>query len=79
MPLNETVNIILKEVHEEEKTSKGISRSVTKEVLYICTEHMPLTFSGKIYIQFNGVIMGSPLESFLENIFTSVLEKNNLC
>ena len=40
----------------------------------LCTEEVQFTFEGDIYIQADGVSMGSPLASLLANVFMCELE-----
>ena len=46
-----------------------------KELLHLCTKNVYFTFNGEIYIQIDGVAMGSPLGPVLANIFMVELEK----
>ena len=46
-----------------------------KELLHLCTKNVHFTFNGEIYIQIDGVAMGSPLGPVLANIFMVELEK----
>ena len=40
-----------------------------KELLYLCTKNVHFSFDKNIYIQNDGVALGSPLGSILANIF----------
>ena len=40
-----------------------------QDLLYLCTKHVDFTYGGKIYIQIDGIGMGSPLVPVLANIF----------
>ena len=40
LPLNETIDIILRKVYDENKIVINIPRSVLKELLYLCTKHV---------------------------------------
>ena len=40
VPLNEAIDIILREVYDENKIVTNIPRSVLKELLYLCTKHV---------------------------------------
>ena len=51
---------------------------ILKELLYLCTKHVHFKFYNKIYIQCNGVAMGSPLGPLLANIFMISLEDSTL-
>ena len=46
-----------------------------KELLHLCTKNVHNIFNGEIYIQIDGVAMGSPLVPVLANIFMVELEK----
>ena len=78
VPLNETINIILRKVYDENKIVTNIPRSVLKELLYLCTKHVHFKFNGEIYTQCDGVAMGSPLGPLFANIFMISLEENIL-
>ena len=45
-----------------------------RELLYLCTKDVPFMFNEKLYIQNDGVMMGSPLGSLFANIFMCELE-----
>ena len=53
-------------------------RSVLKELLFLCTKYVHFKFNCDIYIQCNGVAMGSPLGPLFPNIFMISLEENIL-
>ena len=67
VPLNETIDIILTKVYDENKTDTKIPNSILKELLYLCTKHVPFKFNNEIYIQCDGVAMGSPVGPLLAN------------
>ena len=50
VPLDKTIDIIRKKVYEERKIKTNIPKTVLKELLYLCTEHLHFTFNDKIYI-----------------------------
>ena len=78
VPLKETVDIILTKVYDEKKIDTKILKSILKELLYLCTKHVHFKFNNEIYIQCDGVAMGSPLGPLLANIFMISLEDNTL-
>ena len=47
-----------------------------KELLLLCTKNLNFTFSGQIFIQVDGVAMGSPLAPLLADIFMIELERS---
>ena len=78
VPLKETVNIILTKVYDEKKIDKKIPKSILKEPRYFCMKHVHFKFNNEIYIQCDGVVVGSPLGLLLANIFMISLEDNTL-
>ena len=69
VPLDRTINIILKRIYDDNELRISISRNEVKELLLLCTEKVQFTFNGKIYMQVDGVAMGSPLGPVLADIF----------
>ena len=61
VPLNKTINIILKRIYDNAEAQTTLTRSELKEMLLLCTKKVHLKFNGKTYIQTDGVAMGSPL------------------
>ena len=78
VPLKETVDIILTKVYDEKKIDAKIPKSILKELLYLCTKHVHFKFNDEIYIQCDGVAIGSALGPLLANIFMISLEDNSL-
>ena len=74
VPLEESVDIILNKIYDEKKIETNIPRIIMKDLLNLCTKHVYFTYGGKIYIQLDGVVMGSPLGPVLANIFMISLE-----
>ena len=67
--LDKTIDYLFKKVHDEKKIQTNIPKVVLKELLYPCTKQLYLTFNNSIYMQCDGVAMGSPLGLLLANIF----------
>ena len=78
VPLKETVDIILTKVYDEKKIDAKIPKSILKELLYLCTKYVHFKFNDEIYIQCDGVAIGSALGPLLANIFMISLEDNSL-
>ena len=76
VPLDKTIDYILKKVYNEKKIQTNIPKTVLKELLYLCTKQLHFTFNNSIYIQCDGVAMGSPLGPLLANIFMTSLEED---
>ena len=76
VPLDETIDFILKKVYDEKKIQTNIPKKVLKELPYICTKQLHFTFNNNIYIQCVGVAMDSPLGPLLANIFMTSLDED---
>ena len=76
VPLEKTIDIILRKVYREKLIKTKIKREDLKNLLYLCTKEGHFTFNGETYIQTDGVMMGSPLGSLIANIFMCELENN---
>ena len=59
VPLDYTINLIIKRIYDNHEINTNISRKEIKDVLILCIKNVH--FSGQIYIQCDGVAMGSPL------------------
>ena len=73
--LEETIDIMLNKIYDGKKIERNIPRNIMKELLYLCTKHVYFSYGGKIYIQIDGLAMGSPLDPMLANIFMISLEE----
>ena len=69
--LEDTINIILGRIYVKKEIVTNIFRCKMHKLLYWCMKHQHFTFDSKIYIQNNGVAMGSPLGPVLVNVFYS--------
>ena len=78
VPLDRTINIILKRIYDQAELQTFLTRSELKEMLLLCTKKVHFTFNGKTYIQTDGVAMGSPLGPVLADIFMVEFEKSLL-
>ena len=75
VPLDETTSIILRKIYDEGKIETNVPRKVMKELLILHVKHVHFTSNGDIYIQLDGVAMGSPLGPLLTNVFMCSLEE----
>ena len=57
------------------KIKASIPKNIIRELVYLCTKEVHFMFNDEIYIQSDGVAMGSPLGPLLANIFMTSLEK----
>ena len=48
VPLDRTINIIFKQIYDDNELRISISRNEMKELLLLCTKKVYLTFNGKI-------------------------------
>ena len=74
VPLQRTIDIILRKVYKEKKIKTKIPMKNMKKLLLLCTQGVPFQFNGDMYTQIDGVMMGSPLGALFANIFMSELE-----
>ena len=75
VPLDLTIDIILKKVYNNKEMDTKINKNEMKNLLLLCTKHAQFTFNNEIYIQSDGVAMGSPLGPILAGIFMVDLER----
>ena len=80
VPVHRTINIILDKVYNHSTIKlPNIPRQILKDLLIICTTEAPFRDpSGNIYIQIDGVSMGSPLGPTFANFFMSEVENRAL-
>ena len=76
VPLKQTIDIILRKIYDERKIKTKIPRQKMERLLLLCTQGTPFIFDGKMYVQIDGVMMGSPLGALFANIFMCELENN---
>ena len=76
VPLDFTIDLILKRIYDRKEIKTSISREEMKELLLICTKNVHFTFNGTIYTQNDGVAMGSPLGPVIAGIFMVELERS---
>ena len=74
VPLDFTIDVILKKIYEEKLVKTKLKRDQLKELLELCTKRLHFSFNGEIFQQTDGVAMGSPLGPVIANIFMSELE-----
>ena len=74
VPLEETIEIILKRIYINKDITTDIPKQEMKELLIYGTKNVHFTFNNETYIQVDGVAMGSPLGPVLANLFMVELE-----
>ena len=77
VPLEETIETILKRIYVNKEITTDIPKQEMKELLILCTKNVHFTFNNETYIQVDGVAMGSPLDRVLAKIFMVELETSN--
>ena len=76
VPLETTIDIILRRIYTNHELTTSLTKKEMKELLLLCTKNLNFTFSGQIFIQVDGVAMGSPLAPLLADIFMIELERS---
>ena len=75
VPLEYTIGLVLERIYNKGELVTNITRSEVKEML-LCTKNVHFSYNHDIYIQRDGVAMGSPLGPVLEGIFMVNLERS---
>ena len=77
VPVDRTIDFILNRVYHNENTPKlDIPEEALKTLLQICTKEAPFVCPrGKMYVQTDGVAMGSPLGVLFANFFMGTIEE----
>ena len=78
VPLNCTIDIILKRIYEKNELVTSVTKNETKEMLILCTKNVHFTFESRTYVQTNVVAMASPLGLVLADIVMIELENSLL-
>ena len=76
VPLDRTIDIILKKIYDKHEITTNIGRKEMKDLITHCTKNTLFTFNNDIYQQRDGVAMGSPLGSVLTGIIMVELENS---
>ena len=76
VPLERTINIILKKIYVEKLIITDIKEKELKGLLMLCTKQVHFSFNNEFYIQQDGVAIGSPLGPVIANMFMSELENS---
>ena len=69
VPLEETIEIVIKNVFGRKRKINGLSKSDFRDLLKLTTMGTVFYFNGGYYKQLDGVAMGSPLGPALANAF----------
>ncbi|CAF1416294.1 unnamed protein product, partial [Rotaria sordida] len=78
VPLNETIEIILKRLYDGHAKPPAINQEDMKELLDLATKNSHFLFNGQLYNQIDGVSMGSPLAPLFAEIFLQDFERKYL-
>ena len=76
--LDRTIHTILRKIYDHKELDTSITKSEMKEMPTLCTKNVHFTYNRKIFVQTDGVAMGSPLGPVLADIFMTELEKTLL-
>ena len=78
VPLKYTIGLVLEQIYNKGELVTNITRSEMKEMLLLCTKNVHFSYNHDIYIQRDGVAMGSPLGPLLAGIFMVNLERSSV-
>ena len=78
VPIDKTIDVILKHVYNHPTiTPPKIPSDLLRKLLELCTKEAPFRSpEGKMYLQIEGVAMGSPLGPTFANFYMGELEEN---
>ena len=76
VPLECTIDLVLKRIYENHEISTSITRNEMREILLLCTKNVHFTFRDVDYLQTDGVAMGSSLGPVLAGILMVDLERS---
>lgn len=65
VPLEKAIDIILEEIYHQKQIETTLTKNEMKNILSICTKNFQFKFNNQIYIQNDGVVVGSPLPPIL--------------
>ena len=74
----ENFDIILRRIYDHKELEIQITKSEMKEMLTLSTKNVHFTYNRKIFVQTDGINMGSPLGPGLADILMTELEKTLL-
>ena len=75
VPLEYTIGLVLERIYNKGELVTNITRSEMKEMLLLCKKNVHFSYNHEIYIQRDGVAMGSPLGPVLAEILMVNLER----
>ena len=76
VPLDHTINIILKRIYDQRELETKKSRKGTKDLLLLRNKNVHFSYNNKLYSQKDGVATGSPLGPVIAGIFMVDMERN---
>ena len=76
--LDRTIHTILRKIYDHKELDTSITKSEMKEMPTLCTKNVHFTYNRKIFVQTDGVAIGSLLGPVLADIFMTELEKTLL-
>ena len=86
VPIDATVDIILKRIYEPKEINTIFTKQELKELILLCTKRIYFILCGESYIRTDRVAIGFPLETVLSGIFMAEMEStlvetlpNHLC
>lgn len=74
--LEYAIDLVLQRIYDNGELSTDIMRSELKQMFSLCMKNVHFTFNGDIYLQTEGVAMGSSLVSVLAGIFMVQLKRS---
>ena len=76
IPLEYTIDLILKQIYKNHEISTSITRNEMREILLLCMKNVHITFRDVLYLQTDGVAMGSKFGPVMAGIYMVDLERS---
>ena len=76
LPLEKTIDNILKHIYENKEMNTSISKKDMKDMLILCPTNVHFSMNGDLYSKIDGVAMSSSLGLVLVGIFIVKLERS---
>ena len=78
IPIDETIDLIINSIYLNIDTFHDLPKNIFKNLLKSVCKQSYFFFNNKIYLQTDGVSMGSPIGPLMANFFMNFLEVNFL-
>lgn len=75
VPLDTTITVILRCIYEDKEVNQNIQHRDMKNLIFLCTKNVHVTFDNEIYKQTGDIMMSSLQGQVIAGIIVMELEK----